>query len=58
MKTNNSEQLKTAIKLLKNVRRELIDYNGVDNAIAEALYILIKSVEETDNKTKEGENEQ
>lgn len=48
--------LKDAIKLLKNVRRELIDYNGVNNAIAEALYVLIESVEEN-NKTTEGENE-
>ena len=42
--------LKEAIKLLKNVRRELIDYNGVNNAIAEALYVLIETVEENEQK--------
>ena len=38
----------TAIKLLKDVRRELIDYHGINNPIAEALYILITIAEEYD----------
>lgn len=56
-KPDNSEELKTAIKLLKNVRRELIDYNGVNNAIAQALYIVIESAENNGNEKGGADNE-
>jgi hypothetical protein len=56
-KTVNSEQLKQAIELLKNVRRELIDYNGVNNAIAEALYIVIEIAENKGNEMGGADNE-
>ena len=47
----------TAIKILKNVRRELIDYHGINNPTAEALYILITIVEENENKKGGSDNE-
>jgi hypothetical protein len=37
-----------AKKILQNSRKELIDYKGVNNSSAEALYIAIKSLEAWD----------
>ena len=41
-----------AKRILQNSRKELIDYKGVNNSSAEALYIAIKSLEAWD-KVKE-----
>jgi len=49
---------KQAIELLKNVRCELIDYNGVNNAIAVALYIVIEIAENSDNEKGGADNDQ
>lgn len=48
---------KQAIELLKNVRRELIDYNGVNNAIAQALNVVIEIAENSDNEKGGAEND-
>ena len=48
-----------AKKILQNSRKELIDYKGVNNSSAEALYIAIKSLEAWDkvlNDIKEIDN--
>lgn len=48
---------KQAIELLKNVRRKLINFKGVNNAIAQALYIVIESAENNGNEKGGADNE-
>lgn len=40
---------KEAKKILENMRKDLIDYKGVNNISAEALYIAIQCIDEVDS---------
>lgn len=42
-----------AKRILQNSRKELIDYKGVNNSSAEALYVAIQSFEAWDNVKSE-----
>lgn len=42
-----------AKRILQNSRKELIDYKGVNNSSAEALYVAIKSLDAWDAVQKE-----